>query len=354
VKHPRLARALAAAVGVALVAPAVPVGAQPSSRERARAATRYLANAQEDDGSIALFSELGDTADAVAVMALTKRGPRQIDRAIRYLRSHLDEADTIGLVAKVVMAVVSSGRDPRDFGGRDLVAELRASQTAEGQFGGESDAEVYYHSLAVLALSAAGEEPPAESATWLLAARCGDGGWQFDEPSSEADDEHCRESEDDFAGSDTNTSSYAVQALRVVPGPEALEDTVEFLRSAQDPVKNGFVYDPTQKCTEETVGSGCYLTDSNSTSLVMQALLALEEQIPVAVVRALYRLQYPLCGPNGAGVAFTWDYDPDTERFSRQPPNVGSTIAAIPAMLAHVYPLPAREATKPPPRLGPC
>ncbi|MDQ3981770.1 MAG: hypothetical protein M3271_03710 [Actinomycetota bacterium] len=354
-EHRTPTRALAAAIGLALLSSAGPVAAQFDRRERARVATRFLADRQREDGSISLFSPLGDTADAVAAMVLARRGVRQIERAVGYLETHLDDATTVGLVAKVVLAAVSAGEDPRAFGGRDLVQEIHDAETAEGQLGGESDAEVTYHALAMLALSAAGEDPSEQNAAWLTAAQCADGGWQFDEPVSPTDDEHCRDSSgSDFAGSDTNTTSYAVQALRVAPGPDALHDPVEFLRSARDPFKKGLVYDPMQKCTEETLGEGCFLTDSNSTALGIQALIALEEPLPDRKIRALHRLQYPLCGRKGGGVAFTWEYDPATERFERQEPNVGSTIAAIPALLYHVFPLNHRTVTKPPPRRVPC
>jgi hypothetical protein len=319
-------------------------------------ATRFLADTQREDGSISLFSPLGDTADAISALVIARRGVRQIERAVGYLETHLEDATSIGLVAKVVLALVSADEDPRAFAGRDLVQEIHDAETAEGQLGGESDAEVTYHALAMLALRAAGEEPSEQNAAWLTTAQCADGGWQFDEPVSPTDDEHCRDdsSGQDFAGSDTNTTSYAVQALRVAPGPDAVHDPVEFFRSARDPFKKGLIYDPTQKCTEETLGEGCFLTDSNSTALGIQALTALEQPLPNREIRALHALQYRLCGRDGGGVAFTWEYDAEKERFKRQPPNVGSTIAAIPALLYHVFPLDQRDVTKPPPRRIPC
>ena len=353
-QHPTPARFIAAALGVALVTTLAPASAEPSRKRRARVATRYLADRQDDDGSMALFSPVGDTADAVAALVLARRGPRQIEKGLDYLEAHLNEARSIGLVAKIVMAVVAAGGDPRDFGGRDLVAEIQESEKPDGRFGEESDAEVYYHALAMLALVSAGEEPTVHNSAWLLQARCDDGGWQFDEPAGAGDDEHCRESEEDFSGSDTNTTSYVVQAMAVSAGPDATQDSIDYFESARDPIKKGFVYDPTQKCTEDTLGSGCFLTDSNSTSLVLQALARLAQPLPKRAVRALHRLQHPLCGRDGGGVAFTWDYDAESDRFTRQAPNVGSTIAAIPGLLYHAFPLPQRDVTKAPPRRVPC
>ena len=354
-EHRRAARALAAILGLAVIATAAPATGADERRTRARAATRFLADRQRDDGSISLFSPVGDTADAVGAMVLARRGVDEIPRALAFLEENVDDATTIGLKAKIVMALVAADQDPRSFAGRDLVQEIEDSETAEGQLGGESDAEVTYHALGMLALFAAGEDLSEQNAAWLLAAQCRDGGWQFDEPAASNDDEHCRDdSGSDFAGSDTNTTSYAVQALRIAPGPDPVYDPVQFFRSARDPFKRGLVYDPTQKCTKRTLGSGCFLTDANSTALGIQGLIALEQPIPTREIEALHALQHRLCGRNGGGVAFTWDYDAETERFRRQAPNVGATIAAIPALLYHVFPLPQRDVTKAPPPRRPC
>lgn len=355
-EHRRRARSLAAILVGALLVTAAPSSAEPSRRKRARVATRFLADRQRPDGSVYAFSPVGDTADAVAAFVLARRGAGEIEDALAFLEENLDGATSVGLKAKVVLALVAVGRDPRDFGGRDLVQEIRDSETTAGQFGDESDAEVLYHSLAMLALSAAGEDSSEQNAAWLTAAQCRDGGWQFDEPASPTDDEHCRDDSagPDFAGSDTNTTSYAVQALRIAPGNEPVYDPVAFLRSARDPFKKGLVYDPTQKCRKRTLGTGCFLTDASSTALGIQALIALEEPLPTREIEALHALQHRLCGRNGGGFSFTWDYDPETERFRRRDPDVGSTIAAIPALLYHVFPLPHRDVTKPPPTRQPC
>lgn len=357
-KHRTLRRCLAGATAVLFVAASAPATAGIAAR--LRAATRYLAMNQEDDGSISGgFSRVGTTADAVLAFVAEGRGERQVRRAIAWLRDNVEDANTLGLKAKVVMAVSATRRDPTSFGGRDLVQEIKDTLTESGQYGGESDTEVGYHVLAMLAIATAGDEPVPESAVqWLLDAQCGDGGWQFDEPATEDDDEHCFDStaENDFSRSDTNTTAYAVMALRAAGDPEPRHDPLSFFESAVDPYKKGYVYDPSNKCTEETLGETfCYLTDANSTGLALQAL---KWQIPGDEWRArrvaLFKLQYPRCGEWMGAFAFTWLYDGETGRFAKDDPNVGATAAAIPG--ARGMPLPPNRVmvADPPPQRRPC
>jgi hypothetical protein len=356
-QHRTLRRCAATAIALALGASAAPALAAPSRRARAAAATRYIAGNQTESGAISGgFSQLGTTADAVSAFVAARRGERQIERAVGWLRENVNEASTLGLKAKLVLALVAAGKNPRSFGGRDLVQDIEETQTDSGQYGGESDTEVGYHALAMVALAAAGEAPPASASQWLRDAQCGDGGWQFDEPSSESDDEHCFDStaENDFARSDTNTTAHAVMALTAAPGPDAAHDPFDFFRTARDRYKKGWVYEPHGKCTEATLGKEfCYLTDANSSALVILAYVAAGRDLPEAGERALTRLQYPLCGKNMGAFAFSWDYDAERERFRKQDPNVGATVAAVPALKR--FPLgSSAEVTKPPPPRRPC
>jgi hypothetical protein len=360
-QHPTLARCAAGATAVLMAATIAPAGARTRNlHERLQTATRYIAMNQEDDGSISGgFSRLGTTADAVLAFAAESRGRRQVRRAIEWLEEHVDDANTLGLKAKVVMAAVAAGRDPRSFGGRDLVAEIEDAHTESGQYGGESDTEVGYHALAMLAVMSAREDPPVSASQWLRDAQCDDGGWQFDEPAGPNDDEHCFDAtaESDFARSDTNTTAYAVMAFEGSPGPGPEHDPKPFFDSAVDDYKKGYVYDPHGKCTEETLGETfCYLTDANSTGLVLQALLG---EVPAKeFVRrrdALMKLQYPRCGDTMGAFAFTWIYDPETERFHKDDPNVGATIAALQGARGYHLPPERGEFDQgPPPPRRPC
>lgn len=357
-KHPTLGRCVAGATAALVAASIAPAVAAPRVVERVRVATRYLAMNQQDDGSISGgFSRFGTTADAVLAFVAAQRGQRQINRSVAWLEANVDGAATLGLKAKAVLAAVAANEDPRSFGGRDLVQEIQDTKTDEGHYGGESDTEVAYHALAMLALAAAGADVSAEASQWLRDAQCDDGGWQFDEPATASDDEHCFDSsaENDFSRSDTNTTAYAVMALDAAPGPGPAHDPAAFFASARDEYKKGWVYDPSGKCTEETLGKEfCYLTDANSTALVLQAHrdLALEE---VRSGRAaLMRLQYPRCGKTMGAFAFTWLYDPDAERFRKDDPNVGATVAAVQGAVRFPLPPEHPEVTKNPPNRRPC
>ena len=243
----------------------VSTGAMAATRiYRARHALRYIARHQAEDGSIVAFSPLGSTADAVVALVAACRGPLQIDAALGYLRTHVAEATSVGLKAKVIMAAVAGGRHPRHFGGRNLVSRVRRSQRANGHYG--KGGSVIDQALAMLALRAAGSEPQAPAAAWLVDAQCPDGGWQFDAPyRASTDSRHCHNrAGGDFSRSDSNTTSYAVQALNALATPAApAASPFAYFRWLRDPIKHGWGYDQNNT-----------LTDANSTALVLQAYAA--------------------------------------------------------------------------------
>ncbi|MDQ3646704.1 MAG: hypothetical protein M3345_07185 [Actinomycetota bacterium] len=337
----RAARATAGVIAVTMLTVGS-VQAAPTARKRAAVAASYVALKQRDNGSVPGFSKIGSTADAVLSWVAVERGRGAIRKAVRYLELHHFEATSVGLKAKVVLAAVAAGKDPRSFAGHDLVAEIRATQQADGRYGATTP--VLEHALAVLALQAAGEPASPEASDWLAAAQCPDGGWSYDEPYSPAnDDEHCKDTRpgfEDFYTSDTNTTSYAVQALVVSPGAVApAGDAFAFFATARDTeFKGGWVYDPLLKCSAATIGGFCYLTDANSTALVLQAHAAAGREIPTGGRRALARLQYPLCGQNAGAFAFTWE-PTEAGRLRRTAPDVGATIDAIRGLLLDPLPV---------------
>ncbi|MDQ3941155.1 MAG: terpene cyclase/mutase family protein [Actinomycetota bacterium] len=352
-------RAVAGALAFVVLA-ALPGTAGPDDRRRARLGVRYLVTQQAEDGSITAFSTVGSTADAVMGFVAARRAPRAIDEAVEFLRARGPEVP-LGQKAKIVMALVAAGEDPRDVEGRDLIAEIEATQTAEGQYAttpGDFAGEVTSHILAMLALEAAGAVPDPQADRWLIAAQCADGGWQFDEPATDADDEHCfTGSAEDFARSDSNTTSYAVQALIATePAIDPAVDPFTFFPRARDPIKRGWIYDPASRCNAETRPPDCFLTDANSTALVIQAYVAADKPIPRGGGRALAALKYAApCGRLAGAFAFTWEERGGELRRSpardeaRGPSVVGATIAAIPGLLRKPFPIAHAPVTKPPP-----
>jgi hypothetical protein len=333
----------AAAVAVALVT-ATPAPAAPTDARRARAAVRYIVSQQNENGSIPGFSPEGSTADAVVSMVAARRGPRAIDEALDYLTARVESGDAIdiGTKAKIVMAAVAGGRDPRAFGGANLVSDLRSAEEQDGRYG--AGTPVFHHALVMLALRAADARVDADAEQWLADAQCDDGGWQFDEPPGAADDPHCLAADSDFFISETDATALAVQALESTRRDLSLDhNPFRFFRRNRDEVKGGWGY-----------SRDFPITSSNSTGLVIQAFAAAGRDTPPGAPGALRDLQYRLCGTNGGAFAFTWenaDADPALEKTA---PDVGATIGAIPGLLSRPFPIGHAAVTKPAPRLPAC
>jgi hypothetical protein len=341
-KHPLRAGAMAlsALLVISTGATARPAGKR-SSKDRAKDATHYIVKVQKGNGSFPGFSEIGSTADGMIALVAARRSRQSIDAGVTFLTSNIDDVDDLGEIAKTVMALVAAG-ESTTVDGRDLVQELEDSLQDNGQYGdGTNNAGVYTHSLAVLALAAAGENPAPSAGDWLVGAQCADGGWQFNDPPTDADDEHCFDGSDtDFSISDTNSTSLAIQALEAIPGNESLvHDPFDMFRAIKDPAKHGWGFD-----------WNFPLTDSVSTSLVLQAYAATGRPVPEGGMRALRKLQYSRCP--GSPFAFTYvDENGDDEytKSERTPADAGATFAGVLGLLAQPYPVPAAEVTKPAP-----
>jgi hypothetical protein len=323
-------RRFVATLTAAFMLLAVPASAGGLNGDRADAGAAYLTTQQRPNGSIPAFSPIGSTADAVLAFVASDAESPSRKAALGYLRTQVQKGNvnTVGLVAKVVQAVAAAGKDPRNFGGQDLVRWLRSRIKDSGKIGG---ATVFDQALAILALEASGANPKRSTTDWLLAAQCPVGGWSFDNPYRPTkDDESCWSgSANDFFTADTNTTSYAVMALEHVGRDGYTEDPFAFFDSARDAVDNGWEYSP---------GFG---TDANSTSLVIQAYAAADLAVPSGGVNALRALQ-----PDVVLGAWAYNYVGDDPGD----PDVGATIGAVPAILQ--VPLPIVPAAPAPGRAG--
>jgi hypothetical protein len=300
---------------------------------------------QSPDGSFQALSAIGSTADAVVSLVATRRGPASIARGVAYLEANETEIDTTGELAKVVLAVSATGSDPRSFADRDLVGEIEATAQLDGRYGAQTS--VLGHALAMLALESAAAPATLPLATnWLVAAQCTGGGWQYLEPSSPAEDEDCSLGPVDIDVANTDTTAAAVQALEGLPAPvEANNDPFAFFDRALDQAHGGWGYG---------FGIGTQ-TNANSTGMVLQAYAAAEVAPPASAVKALIRLQGPLCGPKAGGFFYTWgDEDGDGKDERIQPDDLAATIAAVPGLLMAELPQAPSEVIRPAPKAPAC
>jgi hypothetical protein len=288
-------------------------------------ALAFVTQQQSPNGALPAFSPIGSTSDAVVSFIAAGIGKRPVRDALDYLRKQTTKgnANTIGLQAKVVTAWATAGRDARDVGGTDLVDALQVALGDDGHYAG---AAVFDQALVILALVTAGEPVPASAIDWLVAAQCADGGWQYDLPAADTDDEHCVSTEDpsnDFFESETNATSFVVQAVAAAgAAPTYAHDPFAFLEEIRDAAYGGWGY-----------SWSFSTTDANSTALVIQAYVASERAIPDGAIAALRRLQYP-CG------AFAFTRDAAGKKTGA---DVGATIGAVLGLLRVAPPVPGTE-----------
>ena len=230
------------------------------------AASVWLREQQDASGGFLGFSgepDPGTTTDAViALYAAQERDPAaasSLDAAVTYLEENgTAYAGTgPGQAAKLALAVVAGGRDPRDFAGLDLVAAMTAplaTPVPEGVTGIFGD-DLYDHALVLIALSAAGETIPEVALEPLRAAQGEEGGWAFDGST-------------DPSAADSNTTSLVIQALAASGHADdsMVDRALAFLSTLLVP-DGGFAYGPADPL----------VADANSTALVLQALIAAGE-----------------------------------------------------------------------------
>ena len=161
-------------------------------------------------------------------------------------------------------------------GGTDLVARLLATQQTGGSdvglFGTETQlnddtAGGYDQGLALAALAAARVHDTNEvnaAVRWLVGEQCPGGGWTL--PDSALNP--CVGMPSQGKGPDTNSTAMAVQGLAAQGSLSSAVSAaaISFLKGAQN-TDAGWSYYPNSTTTTAT-------TDPNSTSLVIQALLA--------------------------------------------------------------------------------
>jgi hypothetical protein len=284
VVHPFLRRALAAAIGAVLslsltgTASFGQTAAAPPNRADAAAGwlARQMVNGDHFEATFGdfTFPDQGLTLDAVFAFAATGSADDYGARALTWLAQPDILAGYIGdgvgesyagSTGKTALAVQVRGGDPAAFGGVDLITRLRALQDPSGRFTDRSAfgdfSNVFGQSFAILALGRTATGVPAAAASFLVSARCADGGYPvFFDPAS--------------CVGDVDATAMAAQALMAAHRPVEAQRALTFLIGVQQ-ADGGFADDG--------------VANANSTGLAAQALFAGARLVAGAKAHAFLR-----------------------------------------------------------------
>jgi len=284
-----------------------------------QAALDYLAAQQNADGGygsgFSPESTVGSTADAVHAIVAAAGDFASFDQGgntpLTYLAGNAAAVDNAGDLAKMIMALVAAGENPRTFGGVDSVARLEGMADAGGLFITANDT-FFSHILAVLAMASVQRPLPDGAVAAIVDAQQEGGAWSWDGTAG--------------TDADTNTTAFAVQALIAAGEPadgQAITLALDYYRSIQN-ADGGWPYQ-----SPSSFGTD---TDANSTAVTIQALIAAgqdpaawttdEGGDPVSTLDAFQ---------NESG-AFAWQAAvPDD--------NLLATVQALPALAGQAFPL---------------
>ena len=243
---PATAVAVIAAVLIGAGA-AAPPGADASTSSRA---VDYLKGAQNRDGGFGGAPGQGSTQlhSGWVALGLSSAGqnPRVVarggDSLLDYLRDGRRGLNDTGELERTILVLRSAGLNPRDFSGRDLIAELQRRRRSNGSF-----ATINWTAFGVLALRASGVGGTGKSVSYLVKQQNSDGGWGFSPT----------------AGSDADDTGAVLQALAAGGrrGSAAMRRGVAYLKRTQHP-DGGWGQMPSQP------------SNAQSTSWVAQGLVA--------------------------------------------------------------------------------
>lgn len=302
---------LALLPGVATAQQATPAATPTDSLA---ASVAWLIAQQDASGGFPGFSgepDPGVTTDAVLALAAAAdtdpAAQSALDKAVAYLAANGEAyAQTgPGQAAKLALAAVAGGHNPRSFVGIDLFTEMQnpPTTTVEHPIAGIWGDSLYAHALVMLAFTAMDELVPDAALEPLRTTQSVDGGWAFDGSTG-------------AGAADSNTTSMIIQAL-VAAGfgdSDLIPPAVAFLQTLRAPDGSGYAYGPGDPLT----------ADANSTALVTQALIAAQAD-PAEALAALAAFQLP----DGA-----LRYQPaDSE------PNLLATVQGIPALAEKPLPV---------------
>jgi hypothetical protein len=287
-----------------------------------------------------------DTAYAVIGMRAAGVDRGASNRAIAWLRTKIGAKvqsggkDSPGALAEYIMASVSNGGNPRQFGGsgainnlvRRLLNTMHTSGADKGLFGVQDPTYdgAFRQGLVLAALSVVNlkkSDPRVASAiSWLTTQQCSNGLWQSYRANTAV---ACDPADPNaFTGPDTNSTGWAEQGLAawgVHPNDAGMLASLDAIQSSDA----GFPY----------IAAAGQASDPNSTALVIQAINAAGaspsagqwvkvHQTPITAL-----LKYQLgCKAAGFG-AFRFPGSPSA--------NVFATVQSVPALTGKTLPLKA-------------
>jgi hypothetical protein len=271
-------------------------------------------------------------------LALARTGLAYMeDNADAYIAAN--GSDGPGQLSLLILTAHALGADPTNFGGTNLVSRLLATEQPNGRFG--TDAQVpafnsgpYDQGLALAALKAVGLVAPAASVSWLQQAQCPNGGWTAPDPV----DNPCNGDPGIGGGPDTNTTALALQGLAAQSSltQSISSSALSFLETGQN-ADGGWAYDPAAADNVQT-------SDPNSTSLVIQALLALG--------LAPDSQQFTVSGHTPTSLLLSFEVTSGADRGAFYSPfgspstgDVFATFQAVPALMAVSFPFGPSGAT---------
>ena len=223
-KAPVILILLTAAVALALTTlPALSGIGVGASGAEVKKALDYLRERQNSDGGFAEPDRSSsEQLTAWAITAIKSAGEdpgswRKSGKSpLDYLSTQAGGWSKLTDIERGCLAVASAGADPRSFGGRDLVREIKARMAPDGHIGDM----VNEHCWGLIALKAAGEATPESARTWLCARQNVDGGFGFS----------------DDAASDPDDTGAALQALMAAgesPESSTVDRALKYLKFCQ-------------------------------------------------------------------------------------------------------------------------
>ena len=223
--QPAIVAALAAALVVPLIAAPAPSQAAAGAKGKA---LRYLEHAQNTDGGFGgapgQSSSSLYTGWVVLGIAASGKNPRDVRHGkatpLTYTRTHLPKPTNVGELERTILELHAAGVSPRNFGRRNLVADLKKLQKTNSSW----DNLVDHTSFGILAMRAGGVSTGAlrKAALWMERQQNPDGGFGFATKGG---------------GSDADDTGSAIQALVSVGRGKktAARKAVAYLRKTQNP-----------------------------------------------------------------------------------------------------------------------